>query len=148
MVMVWYFFNQTVLVSYCFNKTMKKAAALFFLFLFLFSNSGMAVSVHYCRGKITSIKFLGGDEHSCKCGKKAMKRSCCKDKAVVFKANTEPAKVNPFSFKILLPKFELAALHKTETVVVQVQHFCANLYHPPIFKPRTPIFLLDRVIRI
>ena len=128
---------------------MKKATAILLLFLFLFTNSGMAVNVHWCKGKITSIKFFEDDEHGCKCGKKPMKRNCCKDKTVVFKAKIDPAKVNQFSFKIYLPKIELAPSLLTEiTATAKPQHFTPDFYHPPPFKPKTPIYLLDRVIRI
>ena len=128
---------------------MKKATAILLLFLFLFTNSGMAVNVHYCKGKITSIKFFDDDEHGCKCGKKPMKRNCCKDKTVVFKAKIDPAKVNQFSFKIALPQIDLAHSFQMEiTAAAQLQHFTSNFYHPPPFKPTTPIYLSDRVFRI
>ena len=87
---------------------MKKAAAISLLFLFLFTNSGIAVNVHWCRGKITSVKFFENDKYGCKCGKKAMKRGCCKDKSVILKAPLDPAKTNQFSFNIQIPKLEVA----------------------------------------
>ncbi len=128
---------------------MKKATALLLLFLFLFSNSGMSVNVHWCKEKITSIKFFEDDGHPCKCGKKAMKPGCCKDKTVTIKAKTDPAKVNQFSFKTFLPKFEFnSALRNKIFLPLQLQYYTSDFYHPPPFKLRAPIFLLDKVIRI
>ncbi len=78
-----------------------------------------------------------------------MKRNCCKDKTVVFKAKIDPAKVKQFSFKTFLPKFEFQpALQNEISLSLQLPQFASKLYHPPPFKPRTPIFLFDRVIRI
>ncbi len=128
---------------------MKKATTFLLLFLFLFTTSGMAVNVHWCRGKITSVKFWAGEEHGCKCGKKAMKRSCCQDKTIVFKANVDPAKSNQFAIKTQAQRFEILSVMKTEIVSsIQLEHSVSDFYYPPPFKPRTPIFLLDRVIRI
>lgn len=128
---------------------MRKAAAISLLFLFLFTNSGIAVNVHWCRGKITSVKFFENDKHGCKCGKKAMKRGCCKDKSVILKAALDPAKTNHFSFKIQIPKLEVAHVEFAEIAPLsQLEYSSSRFYHPPPFKPKTPIYLLDRVFRI
>ena len=139
-------FYQTILLL---PQYMKKAAAILFLFLFLFTNSGMAVNVHWCGGKIASVDFFSDGKHHCPCGKKMRTGGCCKDKTVTLKANHELAKVNQFALKISLPKFEMLEARETEIVSsTQLQHFTSDFYHPPPYKPRTPIFLLDRVIRI
>ena len=128
---------------------MKKAAAISLLFLFLFTNSGIAVNVHWCRGKITSVKFFENDKYGCKCGKKAMKRGCCKDKSVILKAPLDPAKTNQFSFNIQIPKLEVAHVEFTEIVPLsQLEYFSSRFYRPPPFKPKTPIYLFDGVFRI
>lgn len=125
---------------------MKKVTAIFLLLLFLIANSGVAVSVHWCGGKLASIDFFADGEHNCKCGKRPMKANCCKDKTVHLKANDELAKTNHFAFKFATPKF-LFALPTQIVVLHSAQHLYAasDFYHPPPFKPKAPIYLLDRV---
>ena len=128
---------------------MKKVSAIFLLLLFLIANSGVAVSAHWCGGKLASIDFFADGEHKCKCGKKAMKPNCCKDKTVLLKANDELAKTTHFAFKIVIQKFLFAFPTLIEIVpAVQNQYLIADVYHPPQFKPKTPIYLLDRVFLI
>ena len=102
-----------------------------------------------CGGKLASINFLADGEHNCKCGKRPMKPNCCKDKTVVLKANKELTKNSHLSFKIANPKF----LFDFPTLIemapaAQHQYFVYNIYHPPLFKPQTPIYLLDGVFLI
>ncbi len=132
-----------------FEPLMKKVTAIFLLLLFLIANSGVAVSLHWCGGKLASIDFFADGEHHCKCGKKPMKPNCCKDKTVHLKASDELAKTNHFAFKIATPKFVFAL--PTQIVVLHsAQHLYAapDFYHPPPFKPKAPIYLLDRVFLI
>ena len=128
---------------------MKKATAILFLFIFLISNSGMAVSVHYCGGKIKAVKFLFGDKHPCNCGKKPMKPGCCKDKTTILKANDELAKVNSIALKC--PLVEFTGIIPAQIVVMPSAHLKYSIspfYHPPPCKPKIPIYLLDRVFLI
>ena len=128
---------------------MKKITALLLLFLFLITNSGMTVSAHWCGGKLASIHFFSDDGHRCPCGKRAMKPGCCKDKTVTLKAIKDPAKVNQFAFKIAIPKLEVASPVFTEiSLSAQFEHSVSDFYHPPPLISKSPLFLLDRVIRI
>lgn len=129
---------------------MKKAAAILFLLLFLFTNSGIALNVHWCGGKIASVDFFSDGKHNCPCGKKANTGRCCKDKTVTLKANHELAKAHQFVVKVSLPKLEkIGSVIQIEiATILEKEFFSSGFYHPPPYKPRTPIFLLDRVIRI
>lgn len=128
---------------------MKKVTAILLTLLFLFSNSGVVASVHWCGGKLASIDFFADGEHKCKCGKKAMKPNCCKDKTVHLKANNDLSKTTYFSFKISTPKFLFAFLTPFEVVPsVQFKYAASDFYHPPPFKPKAPIYLMDRVFLI
>lgn len=128
---------------------MKKVTTIFLLFVFLIANSGVAVSAHWCGGKLASIEIFADGEHKCKCGKKAMKPNCCKDKTVQLKANDELAKTSHFAFKIATPKFLFAFPTLIEIVpAAQNQYFVSDFYHPPQFKPKASIYLLDRVFLI
>ncbi len=127
---------------------MKKVSASLLLLLFLITNSGMALSVHWCGGKLAAIAFYSFDEHPCKCKKKSMKPNCCKDKTTHLKASDELNKSNQLSFKIPIPKFEFdiqtQIVFPTETSLYLVSGF----YHPPLFKPKVPIYLLEKVFLI
>lgn len=128
---------------------MKKLFAIFLLITFLISNSGIALTVHYCGGKIASIDFIPDNKHKCKCGNKAMKPGCCKEKTALFKVNNEMAKTSHFTLKLATPKNILTQFNQFEIVSTESFYYCvADYYHPPPFKPKVPIYLLNRVIII
>ena len=128
---------------------MKRIRAIFLLLTFLIANSGMAVTAHYCGGKLSSILFLSFDMHPCKCGKKAMKKNCCKDKTTYLKMKNDLAKSNSIVFKTASPKLIFPYLKQFELVPsAQFQYSVSAFYHPPPFKPKGPIYLLDRVFLI
>ena len=128
---------------------MKKVSAIFLILVFLIANSGVAVSSHWCGGKLASIDFFSDGEHNCKCGNKPMKPNCCKDKTLHLKANDNLSKTNHFAFKISVPKF-LFVIQTYNFVPHSAQHQYAasDFYHPPLFKPKALIYLLDRVFLI
>jgi hypothetical protein len=132
-----------------FEPSMKKAIVILLLLLFLIANSGVAVGLHWCGGKLSSIEFFADGDHNCKCGKRPMKPNCCKDKTVNLKANDELAKTNYFSFKIETSKFFFNIPLVTVNVPsAQFQYSVSDFYHPPLFKTKDPIYLLDRVFLI
>ncbi len=128
---------------------MKKLTGIFLLLLFLISNSGVAVSLHWCGGKLASVDVFVNGEHKCKCGKKPMKSNCCKDKTVHLKASNELSKPDPFAFKISTPKF-VFALPIQKVVLRSASYLFAlsDFNQPLVFKPKIPIYLLDRVFLI
>ena len=128
---------------------MKKASAIFFILLFLLANSGIAVNVHYCRGKISSVKFFVGDNHSCTCNHKKMKPGCCKDKATILKANDDLSKANSVEIKNPGPTIK-SAFNPPVCVMPTLpgQIYRAGFYHPPPCPYACPIYLLDGVFLI
>lgn len=123
---------------------MKKVTAIFLLLLFLITNSGVAVNVHWCGGKLSSIDFFANGEHKCKCGKKAMKPNCCKDKTSHLKANDELSKANHFAYKISIPTFLFTLIKQSEIApLAHLQYEASTFYYLPPFKPKVPIYLLD-----
>jgi hypothetical protein len=132
-----------------FELIVKKVIAIFLLLLFLIANSGVTVSAHWCGGKLATIDFFADGEHNCTCGKQSMKPSCCKDKTFHLQANDELAKTSYFNFKIASPKFLFACTAPIEiATATQHQYLVSDFYHPPEFKPKTPIYLLDRIFLI
>jgi hypothetical protein len=128
---------------------MKKTIALSILFLFLITNSGMAISVHWCGGKITSVDFFSAAKHPCKCGKKAMKPNCCKNKTTTLKANDELLKTSHFSLKSAFSESLIPIVKQIEVMLsAQLNYSISVFYYPPQFKPKVPIYLLDKVFLI
>lgn len=127
----------------------KKVFSMVLLIVFLMSNIGVTVSMHFCGGLLNSIDIFTFNGHSCKCGKKAMEKNCCKDKTTFLRVKNDLANANQINYKIACPK--LIAVFATQTINIpsaQCQYATANFYHPPLFKPKTPIYLLDRVFLI
>lgn len=128
---------------------MKKASAIILLQFFLISNSGMAVNVHFCGGKLASVNFFSDGGKKCKCGKRSMKPNCCRDNQLQLKANDELSRTDNFTFKIVAPKilFNLPIVH-SNLALLRNQIPVADFYHRPPFKLKTPIYLLDRTFLI
>jgi len=122
---------------------LKKSISILLLFLFLFSNSGMAISLHWCGGKISSIHLFKGGKHSCKCGKKAMKPNCCKDKLVKLKVTKDLTKFNPlvlknsFSFYCLICSHYYFYYVGFSKVLLKLP-----VTSPPPINTKAPIYLL------
>lgn len=128
---------------------MKKGRILLLLFLFLYANSGLAISMHWCGGKLFSVDLFSNGEHTCKCGKKKMKPGCCKNQIIHLKACEVLVKTNNFTLKTVVPEINFAFEIPVEIHSLANDLFAsADFYHPPPFKPKTPIYLLDKVFRI
>lgn len=128
---------------------MKRLTAILFLCLFLITNSGMAMAIHWCGGKLTSVDFFHNDDHPCPCGKKAMKSGCCKNTTTTFKACDELAKTSAFLYKASISSFNFGEPQYFETFLSsQFLYSASYFYHPPPFKPKVPIYLMDRVILV
>ena len=67
---------------------MKKFLIAILAIVYLTVSSGVAMTIHYCKGKISSVDLL---THSDKCGKCGMKNKdkngCCKDEFKIVKLN-------------------------------------------------------------
>jgi hypothetical protein len=129
----------------------KKHISLFLAFFLLVSNLGFALDVHYCGGKIASVKpvfwknFESKNtlEESC-CPPKSSNiveenSSCCKDKVVSFEKKFENVIVNSISFQ---PDFNFLIENWKTIIYSDIQYFEGNKitsYYcdanaPPLFK--------------
>lgn len=119
------------------------------MFMYLIPTMGISVTMHYCGGKVSSVSIIS--YHSkCSCGKKAMKKDCCKDKTTFLKLkdtqNFSKSVVSNFSqtFKLLYHSITLYKHNLTE------DSFVNNLLysHPTPLQKSEPLYLLDRVFLI
>lgn len=131
-------------------KFKKHISFLLAIFL-LVSNTGFAIDVHYCGGKIASIKpsyweskeSLSSKEKSC-CPPKVTtiankKESCCKDKVVHFQKKSGKVTLNSISFQ---PDFTFLFEEWNPIIFskeVIIAHNCITSYYcdanaPPLFK--------------
>lgn len=128
---------------------MKKFTAIFLLTVFLITNSGIAVTIHSCGGKIASIELISTNKHSCKCGKKVMKPGCCKSKTSTLNAQKDLVKVNQYIFKTVVPEFELSTF--VLCVVVPTSVSASSIlafYRPPPDNPKVPRYLFNGIILV
>ncbi len=122
---------------------MKKFKAIILLVLFLTSNSGIAISMHWCCGKLASVHFTANKTSKCKCGKKAMKANCCKDKTIVFKTKSDINNTQQIVIKIASPTIIFTPI--TPFQIAETKHTLSTLaspFHPPPVKPRAAIYLM------
>lgn len=128
---------------------MRRLSAILLLFTFLIANSGMAVTMHFCGGEITSIDFFSTEKKACECGDKLMKSSCCKDKTAVFKTKIDNEKVGQFILKSSTSKYNFKSFNELVIApLVQPRFYVLDLSLSYQFKPKVPIYLLDRVFLI
>lgn len=103
----------------------------FVLFYFLFS-IGISANVHICSKKIRSISFFTTSTKSC-CGKKKMKKGCCKNVNLVLK-KTGSEKINTFAKIQLQPTFFLPTLKQQIEKSLYISYLELDepiLFHPP-----------------
>lgn len=130
---------------------MKKLLSIALLFLFLITNSGMAISVHWCCGEFSSICLISDAKDSCWCKDKAAESDCCKDKKTTLDANAKSdlAKATSYELKVIIPDLTIAPINHIEVLhPATVQYTDSDFYHPPPLNHTVPIYLLDKVFRI
>jgi len=64
---------------------MKKFIVAIMAFVYLGVSTGIAMNVHYCMGKISSVGLLPGKNTCGKCGMKKGNGGCCKDELKIVK---------------------------------------------------------------
>lgn len=128
----------------------RQIAVIFLLFIHLLFSIGVAISTHYCAGKITSVKLSLLAEHKCPCGKKPMKKDCCKEEAKTFKIKNEQQKAYQFTLKIF-QAFTSQPLFSNDCKSYNPQPLTLNRYlcfgHPPD-NTKSPLYIQHRVFRI
>jgi hypothetical protein len=121
----------------------KKVSTLLLLFLFLLANSGMAVNIHWCGGKLSSVELNIDKKSKCECGKKTMKPNCCEDSSFHLKASNEYSKAT-YECNLKQPIVKVAFLLNfyrsiTFTSVLTLQQH--QFEFPPPLIPKEPLFV-------
>jgi len=136
----------------------KKGIALLVAFLMLVSNTGFAMTVHYCGGKISSISSGTRSVESCEmpeleaekacCAKKAETdkptieighKKCCTDKTVNLKGKAidtilKMASVD-YTTPFLMPEQKPVFFGLLESVTVnKIPSYDCDAHAPPLFK--------------
>jgi len=129
----------------------RKSTSLILAFFLLVSNMGMAFSVHFCSGAISSISVNYKVDESCAMPKKAPatkkccaekakeSKKCCSDKKVELKKKSEQVVVKTFSFNGEIP-FVIndwnPILFENQPIVVKQStiEYCCDANAPPLFK--------------
>lgn len=115
---------------------MKVFISILFSIFYLTATSGIAVSAHYCGGKMKHISFFKGKEKNC-CGKKKMRKNCCKDKVAHFKV-----KDNHQSSDLLKSPTPSSKLSAFVLPVIDI-HFVIDHQNSPVLNYHAPPVLYD-----
>ncbi len=127
---------------------MKKISTILLLTFYLLLSTGVTVKTHYCGAKLSSVSVLF-DVAKCACGKKAMKKNCCKDKSTFIKIKDK----QNCSKEINLPSFKkFITLHfaiNNTLFISELPCIKVNtLLHKPPLKKRQTLYLYNKVFRI
>jgi hypothetical protein len=120
------------------------------LFVYLCFNTGLAVSLHYCGGKVSSIS-IGEKQKKCACGKKKMAKSCCKDKTTTLAIDDDQRISQDHNF---LPDYTTLIIDQCPyRYTVQAEAALINSNHTRFYvfehgPPKTPIYIQIRSLLI
>lgn len=126
---------------------MKKITIAILAVIYLVVSSGIAVSIHYCMGKVSSIDLVHNDE---KCGKCGMEKNtgCCKNEFKIVKLSDSHKllsnEVRIFSPVTVLDNFNSIFENNLYSSAVTSEY---NNHSPP-GSPGVPLTILHCVFRI
>ncbi len=127
---------------------MKSFVAIILAVLYFSTTSGMVMNIHYCMGKIASVKMKETDKDGCnRCASKS-KKDCCKNEFKVVKLNVvhEKAATNN---EIKIPATNYYSL-VTAYLIQDIKISDVNQLLPdiPPLLPETGIYIKNCVFRI
>ena len=126
---------------------MKRISLISLLFLYLIPAIGFSFNVHWCGGKVNSIKILSLEDDACICGEK-LPLGCCKDVQTHIKLtdsyNAGSQISIPFNIdQNLIDQFTKSVLTFQNSFFKDVSH-----YHSPPIKCKLPVYVRACVFRI
>jgi hypothetical protein len=126
----------------------KRLITAIFALLYLALSSGVVLNIHYCMGKIASVKLQNFESKACKCGDSSKSMPCCKTEFKIVKIEDDqqiasiihPADLFPVAFlhSFIFPSFEYP-----ETT----NHALLTNHSPPL-TAKTPLYIQYSVFRI
>lgn len=129
---------------------MKRITIILLLICYLIPSIGLSVTTHYCGGKLASISILNIKSPTCRCGKKPMKKGCCKDKATILKIKD----TQQFSKQVSLSASKTFTFQPLYSVLTDLNSSITTyklnipFAHPPPLQKSEPLYLLNRVFLI
>jgi CDGSH-type Zn-finger protein len=125
---------------------MKRFIVLILALIYFTTSSGMVVNLHYCMGKISSVKVNVLAKNLCGCGKKETK-GCCKTehKVVKISDNHNPSYTN-YSFENTFSTVPVTYYFVANSYAVNAQTKQFVNHSPPLINEE--IFLRNCVFRI
>lgn len=107
---------------------MKKFAVAILAILYITVSSGVAMSIHYCMGKVASVSLMHTD-HGC-----GMKKDCCKNEFKIVKLN-DSHKLFSNEVKIFAPELisNKAKANSDSWFIVNTTRPDLNNHSPPRF---------------
>ena len=129
----------------------KKGIALLIAFLMLVSNTGFAMTVHYCGGKISSISSGFSNKETCEmpkvepekacCAKKieSNHKKCCSDKTLNLKGKAIDVIVKmasaDYAAHFVVPVFKPVVFGEIQIVAAKtLPSYHCDAHAPPLFK--------------
>ena len=127
---------------------MKKLSVAILAIIYLGVSSGIAMNIHYCMGKLSSIELMHSNDKCDKCGMKYGKNSCCNDKFKIVKL-TDSHKIISNEINIFTP---VAIIDNSKSISdIDFQHAPIiadfNNHSPPISQGIS-LCILNSVFRI
>lgn len=130
---------------------MRRIVAIILLICYLIPCVGMSVNTHYCGGRVTSVSIISSKSNQCPCGKRMMKKGCCKDKVTFVKLPQEQNIQKGFAYsfaKALNLLFGKTFTYTSSFWPSIVADFIPKWTDPPPGFHIRNIYLLNQVFRI
>jgi hypothetical protein len=129
---------------------MKKIAIIFLLICYLIPTIGMAVSAHYCGGKLASVSLVLSKAEKCKCGGKTMKKDCCKTNTCNIKIKTDQQSTAQLEidFNKTFSAQHTIAYPSSTDIFSAASHTDFYKHYLPPRRPAQTLYLLNGVFRI
>jgi hypothetical protein len=126
----------------------KQISAFILAIVYLAFSSGVVLSIHYCKGKVTTVKLQNFEKQLCKCGSGKKVMHCCKNELKVLKiADDHQLTKAALGFasvaELPLQHFEISSF----IIAEQTQYFALNIHAPPLLS-ESGVYLENCVFRI
>jgi hypothetical protein len=127
---------------------MKRITTVFLLLLYVTTTFGFSLQLHWCGQKISSVNLIFSEKHSCTCGTKEMKPSCCKNSVEYFKVKTDHQNSAISSITNTVTDLSLNQQCNYSISFVKENKIASPVFRPPPNRNHLPLFQLYRNILI